>query len=166
MPDTKRKPILPMTQERIDKFWSLIDRSDISGCWPWINAKTERGYGRFKIGYTEYRTHRIAFFLSRGKDTKLLVCHSCDNPPCCNPEHLFEGTSKDNTDDYVAKGRQHHNGHGPKGEKNGQAKLNNKIVAEIRAKYREGGRCQVSLAIKYGVSKSTIGYVVNHTYWK
>ena len=60
------------------------------------------GYGRFKVQGIRYEAHRIAYFLHNKKDPKeLLVCHSCDNPACCNPKHLWLGTSKDNIQDSV-----------------------------------------------------------------
>lgn len=77
-----------------------------SGCWEWQGA-TAAGYGRLKINRKLESAHRLAFQLSNPvvDMRKLMVCHKCDNRRCCNPEHLFLGTSRDNMLDCKAKGR-------------------------------------------------------------
>jgi hypothetical protein len=79
---------------------------DQNGCWNWIGA-TASGYGRFKQNGKLYSAHREMYsmtFGSDGMDGKQ-VCHKCDNPKCCNPEHLFLGTRSENMLDCVRKGR-------------------------------------------------------------
>jgi len=77
------------------------------GCWLWEGSKTKKGYGQ--IGYRNRvrRAHRMAYELKHGEGSAegAQVLHTCDNPPCVNPAHLFVGTPQDNTDDMVAKGR-------------------------------------------------------------
>lgn len=76
-----------------------------SGCWEWLGARDPRGYGRFQAEGHK-RAHRAAWALFRGPiPAGLLVCHHCDNPPCCNPDHLFVGTMSDNIRDGYVKGR-------------------------------------------------------------
>lgn len=73
-------------------------------CWLWQGLKTAKGYGRYGKGGR--RAHRIAYSEFIGEiPSGLLVLHSCDNPSCVNPNHLFLGTSADNTKDMVTKGR-------------------------------------------------------------
>jgi hypothetical protein len=79
----------------------------------------------------------------------MLVCHKCDNPPCCNPAHLFLGDVRDNSADMVQKGRSTH------GERHGNAKLSDADVAVVRAALA-GGMTGRALADWFGVSEATI----------
>ncbi len=75
-------------------------------CWEWTAATDKYGYGLVKFCKKMYYAHRVSWFLKNGAiPSEKLVCHNCDNPPCENPKHLFLGTSKDNTQDAVRKGR-------------------------------------------------------------
>ncbi len=107
MANKQPKPIPELTQEEIAKFWANVDRSGgPDACWPWLAGRTSNGYGAFapradlNIG-----AHRVAFKLHYGRDPDPLALHRCDNPPCCNGAHLFDGTHKDNAQDRSAKGR-------------------------------------------------------------
>jgi CRISPR/Cas system CMR-associated protein Cmr5 small subunit len=92
----------------------------------------------------------------------MLVCHTCDNTSCCNPNHLFIGTVKDNIDDMVKKGRNYK----PIGEKNPQAKLTINQVKEIRYKHTTLKIRQNKLAIEYQVSNQEICDIVNNDRWR
>lgn len=93
-----------------ERFWKKVDRSggDLA-CWPWIGSRQPNGYGKVRvqaIRTAPLQAHRVAWELSHGEIPHgLWVLHRCDNPPCCNPSHLFLGTPKDNTTDMVGKGR-------------------------------------------------------------
>jgi hypothetical protein len=87
------------------RFWNLVDKGEPDACWEWTGKKDS--YGRFKIvGNVLGTASRIAYILTYGMfDPALEVCHRCDNPPCCNPAHLFLGTHSENMRDASAKGR-------------------------------------------------------------
>lgn len=75
-------------------------------CWPWTAGKANGGYGAIRYNGSIYRAHRIAWTIANGAIPQgMLVLHKCDNPPCCNPAHLFIGTHKDNSQDMARKGR-------------------------------------------------------------
>lgn len=149
------------------RFWRKVDKSGgDDACWTWTAGVDRRGYGKFRINDDAKDTlaHRFSYELHFGPfDADLCVCHSCDNPPCVNPSHLFLGTRADNNADMVAKGR-HANGH-LSGERSPTAKLTDAQAREIRVIY-ETGLTQREIADKFGVSRSTISNVVLWKNWK
>ena len=80
---------------------------DGANCWQWTGYKNSQGYGRIYIGRVSFPAHRIAWHLANNyaEPGDHLVCHSCDNPGCVNPDHLFLGTDSDNVKDMVDKSR-------------------------------------------------------------
>lgn len=90
------------TRPGTDHFWSLVERRSDSECWLW-KGTTGQGYGR----YGRKPAHRVAWELFNGRPmgATMFACHHCDNPPCCNPAHIFEGSCADNNRDAHAKGR-------------------------------------------------------------
>lgn len=107
-------------------FWSKVKKGNPDECWNWTACKNDQGYGKFGYKGKTYKAHRIVFFLFNGKFPNNFCCHSCDNPSCCNPNHLFDGTRKENQEDMSRKGRS------PRGEKQGRSKLTEKEVLQIR----------------------------------
>lgn len=98
------------TSKPADDFWAKVDKSGANGCWLYMGFRKWDGYGwlsRRLAGKSRYMTaHRYAWILTHGEPAAgLHVLHGCDNPPCCNPAHLFLGTHQDNMNDKVAKGR-------------------------------------------------------------
>lgn len=103
------EPIPKLSEADQHRFWSHVDRiwDDETFCWEWQGSVTgPNGYGQFTIGGRPWGAHRIAYVLEHGPiPPGAVICHSCDNPRCCRPEHLFAGAQHDNNDDKVAKGR-------------------------------------------------------------
>jgi hypothetical protein len=132
-----------------------------SQCWNWIGCRTPKGYGVVNpTPDMRYPAHRLAYMTYVGPLLeKEQVCHHCDNPSCVNPEHLFSGTTQDNTADMVQKGRN------SRGESRPASKLNANKVAEIRNRHGLGEGIR-ALAREFGVSQRAIQYVVRRIYWK
>lgn len=91
----------------IKRFHTRYKINSLTGCWNWVGSKTIEGYGNFSTRRKQYKAHRFSWEIKFGKiPIGKLVCHSCDNPSCVNPEHLWLGTDKDNALDKVKKNRQ------------------------------------------------------------
>ena len=142
-----------------DKFWSRVKIGGQDECWPWIAGLRSFGYGCVSVEGQSTGSHRAAWFYTHGYLPTLHILHSCDNPPCCNPNHLREGTPRDNSDDMLTRGRQ------AKGESNGQSVLTTSQVLEIRRRYANGGVSHRNLAGAFGVSKTTIHLIVHREIW-
>jgi hypothetical protein len=154
---TRRRPDL--------RFWAKVDTTaGLFECWPWLGARDDDGYGRFRRGgCTEgmVSAHRFALeqVLGRNLGPGMVARHVvCDNPPCCNPAHLAEGTHADNADDKVSKGRQ------ARGERHGQTRLTPGQVLAIRAAYR-AGVTQTALGKVYGMTQAGISRIVLRQTW-
>ena len=146
------------------RFWRKVDKT--TSCWNWTAAKMENGgHGEFRIDGTMRLAHRVSWKLKHGKWPDFLLCHSCDNPACVNPDHLFEGTQADNMEDMRNKGRGYQL---PPvkfvGESNGQAKLTREIVLLARQAHA-AGRSVRSIAKEYGVSQPTMRFAVMGKTW-
>jgi HNH endonuclease len=122
-----------------------------------------QGYGFLNVKGKNIRAHRLALILSGVKlPDDLDALHTCDNPPCCNPIHLFIGTDLDNMRDRDAKGRFH-----PlRGSESGMAKLNEQQVLEIRRIYTPNRGLARKLADRFGVSRDNIYLIVKRRTWK
>ena len=143
-----------------------------SGCWEWQRCRVESGYGKVNIDKVLYRVHRVSYVLFCGPiPDGLYVCHRCDNPPCCNPTHLFLGTNSENMRDCVGKGRFEKGGrccpplNRSWGEKCSLSKLTAEQVKSIRAEYIPYVVTYKMLARKYGVHPETILNVVTRKKW-
>src|ERR1035438_7769338 len=87
-----------------ERFWSKVKKTD--ECWVWLSTKNKQSYGVFAIKRKSVKAHRISWEIKNGKiPDRIFVLHKCDNPQCVNPDHLFLGSAKDNTQDMLSKGR-------------------------------------------------------------
>lgn len=133
-----------------------------SYCWIWQGYCTPKGYGTTQIKGKNKLVHRVSYQEFIGPIPKDLpnICHQCDTPPCCNPEHLFPGTNQDNMKDRDNKNRQ------AKGSQQGLSKLTDNNIIQICSKYASGNYTQTELAEEYNISQTQIGQIVRGKHWK
>lgn len=135
------------------RFWGRVSQP-ADGCWEWQGRRQTR----YPYGQTTYRgraipAHRLAWIITHGDiDAGLVVCHRCDNPPCCRPDHLLLGTYAENSADMVTKGRQARR----RGTQASGAKMTAELVRELRARYDAGGVSTHQLAAEYGLSSMPV----------
>lgn len=150
-----------MSKTLLQRFEEKVNKTD--GCWEWVAAHNERGYGRINIDGKSVATHRVAYELYVGNIPEgMCVCHHCDNPKCVNPDHLFLGTHTENMRDCRNKGRR------PlpitRGERHAGSKLTEEQVKEIRSRY-PGSKSQSELAREYGVAQTEIWRIIHRVRW-
>lgn len=132
-----------------------------SGCWEWTRARHTQGYGITWDGIKVRRAHRASFAVFKGEiPDGMLVCHSCDNPCCVNPDHLWLGTPGENSRDKVSKGR----GVSLRGSRQNGAKLSSLDVRSIRALLGAGVRAS-AVALAFGVSGSSVTMIGKRKRW-
>lgn len=164
--------IRAMTPRMVDQYLPHTGCGGVRGsvrtmtpCIEWHYIGTD-GYGKQKYQGRQWRKHRLEWTQKVGPIPEgMIICHTCDNPPCYNIDHLFIGTHKDNAIDRGNKGRAR-GGHPQIGMANGCASLTDKQVKAIRRKYASGGYVQMELAAEYGISQSQISAIITHRSWK
>lgn len=98
--------MIELNEVEAKRFWAGAIIKDKDSCWNWTMSCSGIGYGSFALKRKTTYAHRIAWVLTNGQiPDGLLLCHTCDNIKCINPNHLFLGTQKDNLQDMSAKGR-------------------------------------------------------------
>lgn len=141
------------TSDPAARFWVNVSIAGPDDCWPWNATRQWSGYGRFYFNGRLDGSHRVAWILTHGPvHDGLFVLHRCDNPPCCNPNHLLVGSSADNSRDMTIRLR------------HGSMKLSPTQVIEIRQRAATG-ETHRALARIFGVTKSTVSYAVNRHTW-
>lgn len=151
------------------EFWSNVAKGKDTECWEWQRSRFPKGYGYVwypsqgdPTTMQQHHAQRIAYRLTFGDIPEgMLVCHSCDNPPCCNPAHLWLGTNAENTADRSKKGRTSR----VLGKHRGNGKLTEEQVRDIRAEYIPGKVGYQALAKKFDVERSTIQAIVTRKTW-
>jgi hypothetical protein len=155
------KSFIPSDND-LENFWSQVTKTD--ACWIWTGKQLSgkgKGYGYFTFSGIKVFCHRFSYQLYKGRiPAGSVCCHSCDNPSCVNPDHLWAGTQAQNIKDMVNKKRN------SSGFKITSAKLKPEQVQQIRHIYSLGGITQKQLGIQFGVSLPTINDVVTRRHWK
>lgn len=150
----------------IGGFWSKVLVTEMSACWVWQGATNLKGYGRYYTGKRwglskHVVSSRLAFMFEYGVVLPgvVMVLHRCDNPPCCNPDHLFLGDAQANTTDMILKKRHAH------GEANGQHVLTGAQVKEIKREVATGAHYD-EVATRFGVASWTVRGIASGHRWK
>lgn len=132
-------------------------------CWLWVGKKNAEGRGQIVFNGRAYIATRLLYVYYHGEfpANKPFALHTCDNPRCCNPQHLVAGTQQENITDMVGKGRQR----GACGESNAKAKLTTQQVQEVKSLYATGNYSYAALGRLYGVAYPTIRRIVDRTGW-
>lgn len=176
---------MPVTEH----FWAKVDQSD--NCWLWTAAHRPAGYGTYYVDRYPKLAHRVAWELTYGDiPTEMYVCHTCDNPPCVRPDHLFLGSRADNTADARHKGRlqrtpgalircewcgtqRYYDAHRARGrrycstacQRAGNRKLTENIVRDIRDRLAEGRESLAVIGRAFGVSQSMVWQIAHRKAW-
>ncbi len=146
--------------EGIREFIRLYSAKRPTGCWEWTRGK-RGGYGSLVVDGKTHRLTRVSKHVFSGFDlnSPLFMCHTCDNPPCCNPEHLFPGTHRENMLDKVRKGRCNV-------ANNGRRKMSAEMAWSIRKLYRMGFQKEI-LGKMYGMTSIGVGSIISkRTWWR
>ena len=157
LPLTYNGAVRIMATDYEKRFWAQVDK--LGNCWRWTGTLNNKGYGVFyaKVGRTKFwKAHAYSWYLHNGINLgSLFILHTCDNPWCVNPDHLWRGTNQDNMEDKIAKDR--HN----KGITHGRAKLTEDDVYAIR----ESDETNEVLGAKYGVHPAHISNIQTGKAW-
>lgn len=135
----------------MNRFWSKVSPAPADCCWEWLASKSfNKKYGQFKHKRKMWKAHRFAYQLSKGDiPDGLVVRHTCDNPACCNPNHLVLGTHQDNMNDRNQKNRQ------AKGKSNGSCKFTDD---EVRKIFLAEGTCR-KIAKQFNISNQQVSNI-------
>lgn len=144
-----------------ERFWKKVEKT--AGCWRWMGAKNDCGYGKLGVFLTEIYAHRMAMYLTGTViPPGLFACHKCDNPSCVNPGHIFIGSNTDNMLDCAKKGRMRR----AVGEKVPRARFTSEQIMGIRSAYKRNLFGYLKIAKIFGVSSGCIRGIIQRKTWK
>ena len=147
-------------KRRIARFWRNVNITEsVTECWEWQACREVSGYGHLNWEHRQTSAHRVAFELHYGQRPSNWVLHRCDNPPCVNPHHLYDGTPQENVSDREQRGRSaFHKGVGGR-------KLTADDVAEIRELLSGGCMTQFAIAERFNVGIAAINNINTGRTW-
>ncbi len=162
-----------------ERFWAGVERGCSDACWNWKRTKT-KGYGTLGLGGRGGKcvyAHRLSWEIANGRSVPagLCVCHTCDNPACVNPAHLWLGTTRENAIDSVIKGRASSPKKRRPGVLNGRAILTEAAVVQVRAAYAAAPRgpkgrirsgALAAMAQRFGLCPDAIREVAKGKLWR
>lgn len=160
--ESRKKNVLKMGEANkkdvMKRFFSFVKKT--KGCWNWIGDIGVGGYGRIWYNGKTVKAHRLSYEKFIGPIPEgILICHTCDNPKCVNPKHLFLGTHQDNNSDKTNKDRQ------AKGNTSGMSKLTEAQVMEIK-KLLHSGMQVFEITKMYPVTWGAISCIQKGKTWK
>ena len=163
--DTTKGRLIPNTGRPHIPFeyrFQTSIRKEENGCWTWTSCVNTYGYGETAYKGKQYLAHRLSYEFCKGPIPEgLFVCHSCDNPACINPDHLWVGTHTDNMRDKLRKGR----GNMPFGSNHWGVKLTEDLVRKIRSLHSSGTRIKEIMELT-NLGRSVISSVVTRRSWR
>ena len=164
------KPVERRGLSLSERIWQYVDVVDFDQCWEWKAHRTEQGYGRGSDeNNRSVAAHRFTYESFWNKKLLGLACHTCNNPPCCNPFHIYDGTYSTNALDAVHAGTANFLRSDlprARGETHGRAKMTDEKVREMRRLYAEGKATQKQLAEQFGIGQSKVSGIVRHKTWR
>jgi hypothetical protein len=141
------------------RFLDFFDLGTEDGCWLW-RKQGNRPYGNFTVGGANYLAHRFSYYLYNGKiDESLVVRHTCDNTRCVNPDHLVQGTQKDNKQDGVVRGRN------ATGSRHGRSVLTEAQVVQIKFILETSDMSYAEIAKLFPCSAGCVGHIARGESW-
>ena len=146
-------------------LWAFMAHVSISdGCWEWNGPRIQTGYGVFSTSGGSFLAHRLSWVLFKGEGTNgLYILHSCDNRKCVNPDHLSEGTARQNAIEMHSRGRADYSAL-RRGITHHWATLTEADVRQIR-KRREAGLTYRKIASEFGISRVQAGRIAKREAW-